>query len=112
MKAVGQVHYRQETDRFHPLYLHRGKLSLFPDDWPTKPVPVINVWFQFQPVAEFCPGMAYEQMEVSPNDPDLTIEIDLDVTPALIEYLYKQGETKTDILYEMAKAVGGTIEDE
>lgn len=76
---------------------------MFFDDLPTKPVPVINVLLQ--PVAQIYPEMAYEQMEIFPSDPARTIVVDMDVTPALIEYLHSQGETEIVVLYRMTKII-------
>lgn len=109
MKAIGIVSYRDipeiDFSKLARIPLHlRSSLDFVPDqDTPTRRVPFINV--ELRPVKDFCPGMAYKQMEDESAAVEI-ITVEMEVTIALILYLEHLGETADPVLYDMARSIG------
>lgn len=98
MRAVEYVFMVKEPDTSPPC-----TLGLVTEPGRTKDVPYIKV--MLRPVSDFCPGMAWDQMETD----DETVpeqEAHFEVFASLVEYLEKEGETAESTLEDMRRAVG------
>lgn len=102
MRGKGNYFIVNEPASVPPYYTGRPDYDLttvvIPSERPGRPVPYIKVILR--PAPDFCPGMAYDQMETD----DLSVpeqEADLEIFPMLIEYLEAEGETPEATLESM-----------
>ena len=103
MRGKGTYFIVNEPASIPPYYIGRSDydptIVVIPSSpRPERPVPYIKVILR--PGPDFCPGMAYDQMETD----DLSVpeqEADFEIFPMLIDYLEAEGETPETTLESM-----------
>lgn len=102
MRGKGNYFIVNEPASIPPYYVGRPNydptIVVLPLSPPKRPVPYVKVILR--PGPDFCPDMAYDQMETD----DLSVseqEADLEIFPMLTEYLEAEGETPEATLESM-----------